>query len=82
MTGIDVSTPDINAGAWYLRGRHDCGWDVCEPTTGEVVAEVIADPETREVSAQGDVQAAAAGEEAVKRFLLQLVSEPGQRLGE
>jgi hypothetical protein len=75
-------TPDINAGTWYLRGRLDGGWDVCEPTTGEVVAEVIADPVTRVVSGRGEADAAAAGVAAVERFLLQLVAEPGQRLGE
>ena len=77
-----MSAPDINAGAWYLRGRLDGSWDVCEPTTGEVMAEIIADPDTHEVSARGEKQAATAGVEAVKRFLLQLVSEPGQRLGQ
>ena len=35
--------PDINAGAWYLRARLDGSWDVCEPTTGEPVAEVTAE---------------------------------------
>jgi hypothetical protein len=77
-----VTPPDINAGAWYLRGRLDGSWDVCEPTTGEVLAEVIADPETHEVTARGEGQAAAAGAQAVRRFLLQLFAEPSQRLGQ
>ncbi len=77
-----MTPPDINAGVWYLRGRPDGGWDVCEPTTGEVVAEVVADPDTRQVSARGEVGAAAAGAEAVGRFLLQLVAESGQRPGQ
>ena len=64
-----MSRPDINAGAWYLRGRLDGSWDVCEPTTGAVHAEVIVDPDTCEVTARGDEQAAAAGAEAVRRFL-------------
>ena len=77
-----MSAPDINAGAWYLRGRIDGSWDVCEPTTGEVLAEIIADPETHEVSARGEESAAAAGADAVSRFLLQLVAEPSQRPGQ
>jgi hypothetical protein len=77
-----VSTPDINAGAWYLRGRCDHGWDVCEPTTGEVFAEVAMNPETSELTARGEPSATEAGTEAVRRFLLQLVAEPGQRFGQ
>ncbi|MCW1958644.1 MAG: hypothetical protein KIH64_008890 [Mycobacterium sp.] len=77
-----MAPPDINAGAWYLRGRLDGSWDVCEPTTGEILAEVIIDPETREVSAHGESEPAEAGAEAVRRFLLQLVAQSGQRLGQ
>ncbi len=65
--------PDINAGAWYLRGRVDHAWDVCEPTTGDVVAEIAVDPETHDLTARGDAAAVTAGTEAVRRFLLQLV---------
>ncbi len=71
-------TPDINAGAWYLRGRHDHAWDICEPTTGEVFAEVAMDPATHELTARGDVAARTAGTAAVRRYLRQLVSEPGE----
>jgi hypothetical protein len=64
-----VTTPDINAGAWYLQAVGERAWAVCEPTTGAVVATV---------SATGDPAAAAAGAEAVRRFLLQLVAQPGR----
>lgn len=73
-----MDTPDINAGAWYLRGRLDGSWDVCEPTTGEVFAEVAADPSSGEVFANGDSTAAEAGADAVRRFLQQLVAQPGE----
>lgn len=73
-----MSLPDINAGAWYLRARLDGSWDVCEPTTGEAFAEVAADPDSGEVTTRGDGEAAAAGAEAVRRFLLHLVAQPGQ----
>ncbi len=77
---------EINAGAWYLRATRpaqwaaDTGysWDVCEPTSGEPLAEVTADTGTGEITARGDCDAAAAGIEAVRRFLLHLVAQPGQ----
>ena len=63
---------EINAGAWYLRGvRSDAGyrWDVCEPTTGEVVAEVTLDPDTATMSSVGgDADAIEAAEQAIRRF--------------
>lgn len=71
-------TPDINAGLWYLRGRDDDAWDVCEPITGEVLAEIAVDPQNHELTARGDDAACAAGSDAVRRFLAQLVAEPGQ----
>lgn len=77
-----MSLPDINAGTWYLRARLDGSWDVCEPTTGDIVAEVTGDPTTGEATAHGDAAAAAAGAEAVRRFLLQLLPQPGQRLSQ
>jgi hypothetical protein len=70
--------PDINAGAWYLRARLDGCWDVCEPTTGKPFAEVTADPESGDVTTRGDADAAAAGAEAVRRFLMQLVAQSGK----
>jgi hypothetical protein len=71
-------TPDINAGLWYLRGRDDYAWDVCEPITGEVLAEIAVDPQDHELTARGDAAACAAGSDAVRRFLAQLIPEPGQ----
>lgn len=63
---------EINAGAWYLRGvRSDTGyrWDVCEPSSGEVVAEVTLDPDTATTSvAGGNADAIAVAEQAVRRF--------------
>ncbi len=73
-----MSHPDINAGAWYLRARLDGSWDVCEPTTGEVMAEVTADPAGEEITVRGDNDAARAGAAAVRRYLLQLVAQPRQ----
>lgn len=70
---MSPDSPDINAGAWYLRASGDGTWDVCEPVTGQPWATV---------SVTGDPGAAAAGAEAVRRYLLQLVAEPGQRLGQ
>ena len=77
-SGLPGGLPDINAGAWYLRARLDTSWDICEPATGQPFAQVSADPATGEVATRGDADAAAAGAEAVRRFLLQLVAQPGQ----
>jgi hypothetical protein len=46
-------------------------WAVCEPTTGELIAEVTLDPATREVGVRqrpGHADAAQAGADAVGRF--------------
>ena len=66
---------EINAGAWYLRGvQSDVGyrWDVCEPVTGEPVAQVMLDPDTAAVSSRGDnTEAIEVAEQAVRRFAAQ-----------
>jgi hypothetical protein len=52
-----VDPVEINAGSWYLRGvRLDTRyrWHVCEPITGDVVAEVTLDPNTGTLSSVGD----------------------------
>lgn len=46
-------------------------WAVCEPTTGELLAEITLDPATREISVRtraGFDDAAATGVESVRRF--------------
>jgi hypothetical protein len=67
-----VEPVEINAGAWYLRGvQSETGyaWDVCEPITGEAVAEVALDPDTQTMnSSGGNADAIAVAEEAVRRF--------------
>ena len=69
---------EINAGAWYLRGVcADTGyrWDVCEPISGDVVAEVTLDPDTATMSSVGDnADAIDVAEQAIRRFA-------GQALG-
>ncbi len=66
---------EINAGAWYLRGvRSNEGyrWDVCEPTTGEVVADVTLDPDSATLSSVGgNAEAIKTAEQAVRRFAAQ-----------
>ena len=71
---------EINAGAWYLLPlRHDewaantCySWSVCEPTTGEPLAEVMFDPRSAVLTSHaqpGHEDAAAAASESVRRFI-------------
>jgi len=89
-----VEPVEINAGAWYLRALRadewaaDTGysWAVCEPTTGEVLAEVTLDPRRGTLASrarQGHEDAATAARESVRRFAtaalgpLQLITEPG-----
>ncbi|MFY9922719.1 MAG: hypothetical protein WAL26_30660 [Mycobacterium sp.] len=63
---------EINAGAWYLRGVRAGAcyrWDVCEPVTGEVVAEVTLDPDSATMSSAGaDAAAIEVAQQAVRRF--------------
>ena len=64
---------EINAGAWYLRGvRSDAGyaWEVCEPITGEVVAEVTLDPDAATMSSRRarPCRRGRGRDEAVRRF--------------
>lgn len=69
-----VEPVEINAGAWYLRGvRADNGylWHVCEPITGEVVAEVTLSPPTGLIGLKaqpGYEDAAQTAADAVRRF--------------
>ena len=94
-----MESVEINAGAWYLRALRadewaaDTGysWAVCEPTTGEVLAEVTLDPRRGTLASRtrpGHDDAATAACDSVRRFaaatlgLLQLIPEPGQGLGQ
>jgi hypothetical protein len=69
-----VEPVEINAGAWYLRGvRSDAcyAWEVCEPTTGEVVAEVTLDPAAATMTSragEGHADAEDVATQAVRRF--------------
>jgi hypothetical protein len=67
-----VEPVEINAGAWYLRGvQSDAGyrWEVCEPTTGEVVGAVTLGPDTATMTSVGDnTDATAAAQHAIRRF--------------
>jgi hypothetical protein len=73
-----VDPVEINAGAWYLRGvRSEARyrWDVCEPITGDVVAEVTLDPATATLTSVGEnTEAIEVAERAVRGFA-------GQALG-
>lgn len=83
----DVQPVEINAGAWYLRAvRPDdwasdsaYRWAVCEPITGEPVAEVALDPAdgtVRTTARDGHEDAAAAAEESVRRFAAATLAGP------
>jgi hypothetical protein len=67
-----VDPVEINAGAWYLRGvRADARyrWDVCEPISGDVVAQVTLDPATATLTSVGDnAEAIEVAERAVRGF--------------
>ena len=66
---------EINAGAWYLRGVPSdtrYRWHVCEPVTGDVVAEVTLDPDTATLSSLGDnTEAIEVAVRAVRGFAAQ-----------
>jgi hypothetical protein len=70
-----VEPVEINAGAWYLRGasaKTGFRWQVCEPITGEIVAEVTLDPDTATMSSFGDdADAIDVAEQAIRRFAAQ-----------
>ncbi|MGE2736483.1 hypothetical protein [Mycolicibacterium vaccae] len=54
---------------WAAETR--CTWAVCEPTTGELLAEVVLDPATRAITTRarpGHDDAAQTGADAVSRF--------------
>jgi hypothetical protein len=72
LADLGVTEPDYVAGCaaqWSAETRYT--WAVCEPTTGELLAEVTLDPQTGRLTARaraGHAQAAAAAAESVRRF--------------
>ncbi|KUI23803.1 hypothetical protein AU196_02000 [Mycobacterium sp. IS-1742] len=72
LAGLGETDPDhvrVAAAEWSADTRYR--WAVCEPTTGELLAEVALRPATGEVSTRartGHEAAAGAAAEAVRRF--------------
>lgn len=65
-----------SAAGWSSDSRYS--WAVCEPTTGELLAEVTLDPATGHVAARalpGHHDAAGAAAESVRRFAASVVSQ-------
>ncbi len=72
LAELDISDPDYIASTdadWSSDARYS--WAVCEPTTGELLAEVSLDPATGDITGRartGHDDAAAAAAESVRRF--------------
>ncbi|BBZ66148.1 hypothetical protein MINS_15770 [Mycolicibacterium insubricum] len=84
LTGVDDSGPLVGdyvaraAADWESDVRYS--WAVCEPTTGEMLAEVTLDPASGAVGTRarlGHDDAAAAARAAVRRFA-QAISTQGK----
>lgn len=72
LAALGETNPDYVAGA-ARRWSSDAGysWAVCEPTTGELLAEVTLDPKTADIQTRardGHAEAAAKAAECVRRF--------------
>jgi hypothetical protein len=72
LADLGVTEPDYVAGC-AAQWSADTGysWAVCEPTTGELLAEATLDPQTGAITTRarpGHARAAAAAAEAVRRF--------------
>jgi hypothetical protein len=64
-----------SAAEWSADSRY--AWAVCEPATGELLAEVTLDPATGEIASRaraGHGDAAAAAAESVRRFAAAIVA--------
>jgi hypothetical protein len=64
-----------SAAAWSADSRYS--WAVCEPSTGELLAEVTLDPATGEIASRarpGHDDAAGAAAESVRRFAAAIVA--------
>jgi len=72
LADLGVADPDYVAGCaaqWSADIRYT--WAVCEPTTGELLAEVTLDAQTGAIATRaraGQAEAAAAAAESVRRF--------------
>ena len=78
LAELGATDPDHvahSAAAWSADARYS--WAVCEPTTGELLAEVTLDPATGEIASRaraGHDDAAAAAAESVRRFAAAIVA--------
>jgi hypothetical protein len=72
LADLGITEPDYvarSAAGWSSDTSY--AWAVCEPTTGELLAEITLDPQTGAIATRaraGHAQAAAAAAESVKRF--------------
>lgn len=77
LADLGVTDPEYVARSdaqWAADSRYS--WAVCEPTTGELLAEVTLDPATGAIAARGRVghdAAADAAAESVRRFAAAIV---------
>lgn len=72
LADLGEHSPDhVETAAAHWDSETRFTWAVCEPTTGELLAEVILDPANREVAVRcrpGCDEAGQTGAEAVRRF--------------
>ena len=72
LADLGVTDPDhIARCAAQWSADTGYSWAVCEPTTGELLAEVTLNPQTGAIATRaraGQAQAATAAEESVQRF--------------
>jgi hypothetical protein len=77
LAELGATDPDhvsLSVDQWSADSRYS--WAVCEPTTGELLAEVTLDPTTGEIAGRaraGHDDAAAAATESVRRFAAAVV---------
>ncbi|MDH6196821.1 hypothetical protein M2272_003474 [Mycobacterium frederiksbergense] len=74
---LDPGYVHTRAAQWQSDSMYS--WAVCEPTTGELLAEVTLDPETGHIDTRtraGYDEAAATGADAVRRFAEAMLDRP------
>jgi hypothetical protein len=75
LADLGVTDPEYVARSdaqWAADSRYS--WAVCEPTTGELLAEVMLDPATGAIATRGRADAADAAAESVRRFAAAIVA--------